>query len=65
MTWAIDRLGVYRLKGAYAYKNLLKENGWIADGSDFPVEDINPFLVFMQRWQGKISEETPRRISAG
>lgn len=46
MTWAIDRLGVYRLKGAYAYKNLLKENGWIADGSDFPVENINPLFGF-------------------
>ena len=46
MSWAIDHLGVYRLKGAYAYKNLLKENGWLADGSDFPVEDINPLFGF-------------------
>jgi len=46
MYWALDRLGVYRIKGAYAYHDLLKENGWIANGSDFPVEDINPLYGF-------------------
>jgi predicted amidohydrolase YtcJ len=46
MSWAIDRLGVFRIKGAYAYKDLLRENGWIANGSDFPVEDINPLYGF-------------------
>lgn len=46
MYWAIDRLGVYRVKGAYAYRDLMKENGWIANGSDFPVEDINPLYGF-------------------
>ncbi len=46
MYWATDRLGIYRIRGAYAYEDLLKENGWIADGSDFPVEDINPIFGF-------------------
>lgn len=46
MAWAINRLGVFRIKGAYAYKDLLKENGWLANGSDFPVEDINPLYGF-------------------
>lgn len=46
MYWAMDRLGVFRIRGAYAYKDLLIQNGWIADGSDFPVEDINPLYGF-------------------
>ncbi|KQS41581.1 amidohydrolase [Pedobacter sp. Leaf194] len=46
MYWAGQRLGVKRLKDAYAYKQLLKQNGWIPLGTDFPVENINPILTF-------------------
>lgn len=46
MYWAEQRLGAERLKGAYAYKQLLKQNGWIPLGTDFPVENINPLLTF-------------------
>lgn len=46
MYWAQDRLGKYRIKHAYAYKDLLNTNGWICNGSDFPVEPINPLLGF-------------------
>ena len=46
MYWAGQRLGAERLKGAYAYKQLLKQNGWIPLGTDFPVENINPLLTF-------------------
>lgn len=46
MYWAGDRLGQQRLKGAYAYKDLLKQNAWIPLGTDFPVEDISPFKTF-------------------
>ncbi len=46
MYWAGDRLGVERLKSAYAYKQLLDENGWLVLGTDFPVEDIDPLLTF-------------------
>jgi len=42
MYWATDRLGEERIKYAYAYKNLMKENGWLCNGSDFPIENINP-----------------------
>ena len=45
--WAIDRLGVERLKNSYAYKDLLDWSGVLAFGTDFPVEDINPFQTFM------------------
>ena len=46
MYWAGDRLGKERVKGAYAYKQLLEQNGWIPLGTDFPVEDISPFKTF-------------------
>ncbi|HEX7844237.1 MAG TPA: amidohydrolase family protein [Chitinophagaceae bacterium] len=46
MYWAGDRLGKEREKSAYAFKDLLKQNGWIPLGTDFPVEDISPFKTF-------------------
>jgi len=46
MYWAGKRLGAARLKTAYAYKDLLKQNGWLALGTDFPVENINPMYTF-------------------
>ncbi|GAB3734606.1 amidohydrolase [Hymenobacter agri] len=46
MYWAGERLGAERLKTAYAYKELLKQYGQLALGSDFPVEDINPLFGF-------------------
>jgi len=47
MYWAGDRLGAERLKGGYAFKQLLNENGWLPLGTDFPVEEINPFKTFL------------------
>lgn len=44
MYWAKDRLGKERIKYAYALKDLMRQNGIIALGSDFPVEEVNPFL---------------------
>ena len=46
MYWAADRIGAERLKGAYAYKQLLQQNGWLPLGTDFPVEDISPIKTF-------------------
>jgi len=46
MYWAEQRLGKDRLKNAYAYEELLKQNGWLVLGTDFPVENINPMLTF-------------------
>jgi len=46
MLWADERLGPERIKGAYAYKQLLNENGWIPNGTDFPIEDISPAKTF-------------------
>lgn len=47
MYWAEARLGKDRMKGAYAYKQLLQQNGWMPLGTDFPVEDISPFKTFL------------------
>ncbi len=46
MYWAKDRIGEQRLKGGYAYKQLLQQNGWLPLGTDFPVEDISPVKTF-------------------
>lgn len=46
MYWAKDRVGAVRIKGAYAYQTLLKQNGWLPNGTDFPVENIDPLLTF-------------------
>jgi len=46
MYWADERLGEERIKGAYAFRTLLDQNGWIPNGSDFPVEHINPLYGF-------------------
>ena len=46
MYWAKDRIGEERLKGGYAYRQLLNQNGWLPLGTDFPVEDISPFKTF-------------------
>lgn len=45
MIWAADRLGD-RIKYAYTYQDLLKQNGWLPNGSDFPIEHINPLYGF-------------------
>lgn len=46
MPWAPARLGKERIPTAYAYKKLLQQNNWIALGTDFPVEEINPLGTF-------------------
>ncbi|MCB0402108.1 MAG: amidohydrolase [Flavobacteriales bacterium] len=46
MYWAQDRLGEERVKSAYAYNDLLSQNGLLALGTDFPVEGINPMNTF-------------------
>lgn len=46
MYWAEDRVGTERIKGAYAYKDLLNKSGRVILGTDFPVEQVNPFYTF-------------------
>ncbi len=46
MYWADERLGNERVKTAYRFKDLLVQNGILANGSDFPVEFVNPLFGF-------------------
>jgi predicted amidohydrolase YtcJ len=46
MYWAGDRLGEERVQHAYAYKTILENAGMVALGTDFPIENVNPFLTF-------------------
>jgi len=46
MYWAGERLGEERVKTAYAYHDLLQQNGWLINGTDFPVEGIEPLRTF-------------------
>ncbi|HYM92964.1 MAG TPA: amidohydrolase [Chitinophagaceae bacterium] len=59
MYWAGDRLGKERLKGAYAYKQLLEQNGWEPLGTDFPVEDISPLKTFYAAVVRKDAKDWP------
>jgi len=45
--WAIDRLGAQRIEqGAYMWQSLLKSGARVINGSDAPVEPINPLASF-------------------
>ena len=46
MYWAGTRLGVGRLSGAYAWRSLLASGVVVPNGSDFPVEQVNPLISF-------------------
>ena len=46
MYWVPARLGQPRTKGAYAWRSLLNTGVVIPNGSDFPVEAVNPLISF-------------------
>jgi len=46
MYWAPERIGLERMKGSNAYRQLKEAGGMVANGSDFPVESINPLYGF-------------------
>lgn len=58
MDWADERLGE-RIKNAYAYQRLLQENGWVVNGTDFPIEDISPIYTFYAAVARKHLDGTP------
>lgn len=58
MDWADERLGA-RIKNAYAYQRLLQENGWVVNGTDFPIEDISPIYTFYAAVARKHLDGTP------
>ena len=46
MRWAESRVGRERIRGAYAWRSLLSTGVVIPNGTDFPVEEVNPLLTF-------------------
>jgi hypothetical protein len=46
MRWAENRVGPQRIRGAYAWRSLLNTGVIIPNGTDFPVEEVNPLLTF-------------------
>jgi len=61
MYWADERVGTERMNGAYAYRQLLMQNGWLPNGSDFPVEQINPLYGFYAAVARKDLEGWPEK----
>jgi len=57
--WAEQRIGRTRMLGAYAYKTLLKQNGMVAIGTDFPIELTDPFLTIHAAVNRQNSENMP------
>ncbi len=60
MNWVKDRIGAERLKGAYAFKTLLQQNGLIALGTDFPIEPIDPLMTFYTAVSRKNAKGEPK-----
>ncbi|WP_430905301.1 amidohydrolase family protein, partial [Maribacter flavus] len=58
--WAIDRLGEKRIKeGAYMWQVLLKSGIPVVNGTDVPVEPLNPFASFYASVTRKTLEGNP------
>ncbi|MEH6537613.1 MAG: amidohydrolase [Psychroserpens sp.] len=58
--WAIDRLGEKRIKeGAYMWQDLLQSGVPIVNGTDVPVEPLNPIASFYASVSRKTLKGTP------
>ncbi len=44
--WTEDRLGPGRMYRSHRYRDLLERCGWLANGSDFPIEKVDPLRGF-------------------
>ena len=61
MRWAEDRVGAQRIRGAYAWRTLLNTGVIIPNGTDFPVEEVNPLLTF----HAAVTRQDPTNWPAG
>lgn len=61
MRWAEARVGAQRIRGAYAWRSLLKTGVVIPNGTDFPVEEVNPLLTF----HAAVTRQDPTNWPAG
>jgi len=58
--WAIDRLGEQRIvEGAYVWQKLLKSGAVVINGTDVPVEPIDPIASFYASVSRKTLKGTP------
>ncbi|MCG8309339.1 MAG: amidohydrolase [Cytophagales bacterium] len=58
--WAIDRLGKRRIEdGAYVWQKLLKSGATVINGTDAPVEPVNPIDCFYASVTRKTLSGTP------
>lgn len=57
--WAEKRLGKERLENSYAYKTILNKRGVMVLGTDFPVEDFDPFATIHAAVQRKNIDNEP------
>lgn len=46
MPWVEERIGADRVKDAYANASLLRQNGLVLLGTDFPIEGMDPIHTF-------------------
>jgi predicted amidohydrolase YtcJ len=61
MRWAEVRVGPQRIRGAYAWRSLLNTGVVIPNGTDFPVEEVNPLLTF----HAAVTRQDPTNWPAG
>jgi predicted amidohydrolase YtcJ len=61
MGWAESRVGPQRIRGAYAWRSLLNTGVIIPNGTDFPVEEVNPLLTF----HAAVTRQDPKNLPAG
>ncbi|HEX9084871.1 MAG TPA: amidohydrolase [Gemmatimonadaceae bacterium] len=61
MRWAETRVGPQRIRGAYAWRSLLNTGVVIPNGTDFPVEEVNPLLTF----HAAVTRQDPSNLPAG
>jgi len=61
MRWAQDRVGPQRIRGAYAWRSLLNTGVIVPNGTDFPVEEVNPLLTF----HAAVTRQDPTNWPAG
>jgi len=68
-SWAIDRVGPERMKFAYANQTLKNQLGILPLGTDFPIEEVNPFKTFyaavfrVEPGETPTQEDSPEAIS--
>jgi hypothetical protein len=61
MRWVESRVGPVRVLGAYAWRSLLNTGVVIPNGTDFPVEEVNPLLTF----HAAVTRQDPTNWPAG